>query len=262
MKFAQLCNLYNRIRRASRAIREGVANRPRPRASAFMLESLETRVMLSATPMEVVQAPANQPAAVVTTDHPDYAPTETAIITTSNTNGDGLKFSAGETVQFQVTRTDGIQDYATGPVSGAPAGNEAWFVTDGVGGFAVHQQREANGQVDWIAPDNDLTVNGSISTAWYVEHQYLGASLQLTAAGQDSGAVATTAFTDANANTTTTVSSSAGTTTYGTSVTFTATVTPSSGVSRPTGSVSFFDGATLAPISLPPPRAARRARPR
>jgi hypothetical protein len=85
-------------------------------------------------------------------------------------------------------------------------GNLPWYVTDGVGGFEVYQDYDAvtgqavdrnnDGMADWIRPDNDLTVNGSISTTWFVEDQYLGASLQLTATGQTSGAVATTEFTD------------------------------------------------------------------
>jgi len=257
MSFAKLfiLSLYSRSRREPRTVRKAVAKRPRQRSSAFVLESLENRVMLSATPMEVTQAPANAPAAVVTTNHADYAPGETAVITTSNTTGDGLKFSEGELVRFQVTRTDGISDFPGGPASGAPAGNDAWYVTDGVGGFTAHQQfdangqaidRDANGMADWIAPDNDLTVNASISTSWHVEDQYLGASLRLMAIGQDSGAVASTAFTDASANTNISVTSSAATSTYGDAVTFTATVTDESGTAAPTGGrVQFFDGATL-----------------
>ncbi|MGH7183245.1 MAG: hypothetical protein ACREJN_14885 [Nitrospiraceae bacterium] len=52
--------------------------------------------------------------AVVTTDHLDYAPGETAVITTSNHAGDGLQFAAGELERFQVTRTDGM---GTAPAS-------------------------------------------------------------------------------------------------------------------------------------------------
>ena len=329
MKLAQLFSLYNRIRRERRTMCKTEAKRPRQHASAFVLESLENRVLLSATPVDVPTTEPVVTAAVVTTDKADYAPGETALINTSNTNADGLKFGDGELVQFQVTRTDGIQD--------SPMGNVPWYVTDGVGGFKAYEEFDANGQVaDWISPDNDLTVNGSISTNWFVEDQYLGASLLLTATGQASGAVATTEFTDAlgitsvspnfgttlggtvvtitgsgytngqdpftvsfdggttfvsgtridnthltattpahlagtfnvvvrdkgaisgqatlangftyvNAITTTTVSSSslANTSTYGDSVTFTATVNAASGSAAPTGSVEFFDGASL-----------------
>ena len=203
MKLTQLGSLYKLIRGESRTMRKSVAKQPRQRASAFVLESLENRVLLSATPMEVTTTEPVVTAAVVTTDKPDYAPGETALITTSNTSADGLKFGDGELVQFQVTRTDGIED--------APMGNLPWYVTDGVGGFAAYQDtivdsnndgvaesgdRNADGMADWIRPDNDLSVNGSISTDWYVEDQYLGASLLLTATGQASGAVATTEFTD------------------------------------------------------------------
>ena len=184
MKFQKMFNLKKRHRRE-------------PRVNAFVLESLEPRLLLSATPMT---------AAVVTTDHLDYAPGETAVITTSIHTGEGPHFTTGELVRFQVTRTDGMADYVGSTADMAPAGNEAWYVTDGVGGFAAHQEfdingqaidRDANGVADWIAPDNDLTVNGSISTTWYVEEQYRNSSLLVTAAGQESGAVATQSFTDA-----------------------------------------------------------------
>ena len=245
MKLAQLRSLYKLIGRESRNMRKSVPKQPRQRASAFVLESLENRVLLSATPMDATTTTPVVTAAVVTTDKADYAPGETAVITTSNTSADGMKFGDGEQVQFQVTRTDGIQDYAMG--------NLPWYVTDGVGGFDAYQEYDANGQAvdrnadgmaDWISPDNDLTVNGSISTNWFVEDQYLGASLLLTATGQTNGAVATTAFTDANKATTTTVSSSATPSTYGGSVIFTAVVTAANGNPSPLGSVEFFDGAT------------------
>ena len=179
----------------------------RPRVSSsdhrpsFVLESLEPRLLLSAAPVAPTEMPVTEPvatAAVVTTDKADYSPGETAVITTSNTDQEGAKFAEGEILQFQVTRTDGIEDF--------PMGNLPWYVTDGVGGFEAYQDYDAttgqavdrnnDGQADWIRPDNDLTVNGSISTNWFVEDQYLGASLQLTATGQTSGAVATTQFTD------------------------------------------------------------------
>jgi hypothetical protein len=203
MMLAQLFSLYNLIRRETRTMRKPVAKQPRQRASAFVLESLEHRVLLSATPMDVTTTEPIVTAAVVTTDKADYSPGETALITTSNTSADGLKFGDGELVQFQVTRTDGIEDFAMG--------NVPWFVTDGVGGFNAYQEFDANGQAidrnadgmaDWILPDNDGTGNGSISTNWFVEDQYLGASLLLTAAGQTSGAVATTEFTDSATATT------------------------------------------------------------
>src|SRR6185295_3697459 len=198
MKLSQLFRLYNRIRREPDIKRKPLAKQPQQRASAFVLESLENRVLLSATPMDAPTAEPVVTAAVVTTDKADYSPGETAVITTSNTSADGLKFGDGELVQFQVTRTDGIQDYAMG--------NIPWFVTDGVGGFEAYQQYDSNGQAvdrnsdglaDLIRPDNDGTVNGSISTNWFVEGQYSGATLLLTAAGQQSGAVATHEFTDA-----------------------------------------------------------------
>ncbi len=209
-------------------------NRRAMRANGFMLESLEPRLLLSATPMT---------AAVVTTDHLDYAPGETAIITTSNQAGDGLQFAAGELVRFQVSRTDGMADAASTTADVGPAGNEAWYVIDGIGGFTAYLGSDVSGDgvADWIAPDNDLMVNSSISTTWFVEEQYRHSSLLITAIGQESGSVATQAFTDANLNTTTVVSSS-GASTYGDTVTLTATVTlAAGGTTRPVGSVEFFD---------------------
>jgi hypothetical protein len=149
----------------------------------FVFESLEPRLLLSGTPMPTTEMPLTEPAvtaAIVTTDKADYSPGETAIITTSNTEQEGAKFGEGEMVQFQVTRTDGIEDY--------PMGNLPWYVTDGVGGFEAYQDYDAttgqavdrnnDGMADWIRPDNDLTVNGSIRTDWFVEAQYSGATLR------------------------------------------------------------------------------------
>ena len=56
------------------------SNRREPRANAFVLESLEPRLLLSATPMT---------AAVVTTNHQDYVPCETAVISILNEEGHG-----------------------------------------------------------------------------------------------------------------------------------------------------------------------------
>ena len=60
-----------------------------------------------------------------------------------------------------------------------------------------------------------------------------------------SGSVAIVINAVAAVGTTTTVSSSAATSTYGNAVTFTATISAASGAVAPTGTVSFFDGATL-----------------
>src|ERR1041384_2902711 len=211
MNLSQLLSLYNRMRREPGIMRKPLTKQPQQRASAFVLESLENRVLLSATPMDAPTAEPVVTAAVVTTDKADYAPGETAVITTSSTSTDGLKFGDGELVQFQVTRTDGRQDYAMG--------NIPWFVTDGLGGFEAYQQYDSNGQAvdrnadglaDLILPDNDGTVNGSISTNWFVEDQYANSSLLLTATGQTNGAVATTEFTDSPRVGTVTVGSQSG----------------------------------------------------
>ena len=197
----RLVRLLNRKVSKTKRTQRVSSQSSHPPADAFVLESLEERLLLSAAPVPTTEVPTTQPAqpaAVVTTNKADYSPGETAVITTSNTEQEGAKFAEGETVEFQVTRTDGVEDF--------PMGNLPWYVTDGVGGFEAYQDydpitgqavdRNADGQADWIRPDNDGTVNGSISTTWFVEDQYLGATLQLTATGQTAGAVATTQFTD------------------------------------------------------------------
>src|SRR5688572_15081931 len=85
-----------------------------PTRQPFALEVLEPRQLLSADVL---------PAAVVTTDQLDYAPGQTAIIAAFNSGTEGVEFLAGEEVQFQVTRTDGVGDN--------PLGNLPWIVTDG-----------------------------------------------------------------------------------------------------------------------------------
>ena len=191
MKMNTWLKQLNRNRRDARKAARRSAEQTHPAHEPFVLESLEDRILLSATPMDVATT-TTEPAvssAIVTTDKMDYSPEETAIITTSNTDGDGLKFADGEMVQFQVTRTDGVPDF--------PSGNLPWYVQDGVGGFDAYQTDvNGDGQLDWVRADNDGVVNGSISTTWFVEDQYLNSSLLLTAIGQTSGAEATTAFTD------------------------------------------------------------------
>jgi len=57
------------------------SNRRKPRPDAFVLESLEPRLLLSATPMT---------AAVVTTGHLDYTPGESAVISILTAQGDDM----------------------------------------------------------------------------------------------------------------------------------------------------------------------------
>src|SRR5262245_11684773 len=88
------------------------ANAAKKPARRMNVEHLETRLA---------------PAAMVLTDKDDYAPGSTAIMTAMANDQAGVNFKAAETVQFQVTRTDGAPDFAPG--------NEPWRVTDGVGDF-------------------------------------------------------------------------------------------------------------------------------
>ncbi len=179
MKMNKWLKQLKRNRRDARKAAQESAEQTRPAHQPFVLESLEARILLSATPVE----------AVVTTDKADYSPGETAIITTSNQPStlEGATFADGEMVQFQVTRTDGVPDF--------PSGNLPWYVIDG-GIDAYQTDVNSDGQLDWVRADNDGVVNGSISTTWFVEDQYANSSLLLTATGMASHTVATTAFTD------------------------------------------------------------------
>jgi hypothetical protein len=129
-------------------------------------------------------------AANVVTDLPDYLPGQTAIIAAWNDYSSGQDFATGETVRFQVTRTDGVNDL--------PNGNLPWVVTDGVGGFdGYYVDSDNDGTNDYgIFPDTDQTQNAAIGTTWFVEEQYYKSTLLLTAVGQSSNAIATYEFTD------------------------------------------------------------------
>ena len=123
-------------------------------------------------------------AADVATDKFDYAPGSTALISTFSDGGADHNFLVGETVRFQVVRTDGIADRAPG--------NLPWQVTDGVGGFAPYTD-EAGRR---IFPDTDAIADGRIATTWFVDPQYSSAGLQVTATGLVSGEQASELFRD------------------------------------------------------------------
>src|SRR5262249_2051363 len=95
------------------------------------------------------------------TDLLDYHPNSTALIT-------GTGFKVGETVQLQVLHADGTPS----------PGDAPWFVVDGAAG------------------DRDGKADGNIQTSWYVGLDCAGATLELTARGLTSGAVAQWEFTD------------------------------------------------------------------
>jgi hypothetical protein len=137
------------------------------RMGLALLEPLEARAMLAAD---------------VATDRFDYPPGSTALITTFSDGNPGADFQVGETVQFLVARTDGLAD--------AAPGNRPWLVTDGVAGFAPY----ANDSGVRIAPDLDGLADGRITTDWFVEGQYVNASLEIRATGLASGAVAIEQF--------------------------------------------------------------------
>ncbi len=82
---------------------------------------------------------------------------------------------------------------------------------------------------------------GSIRTGYPVGADDLNTTLQVTATGLRSHRIATHVFTDTQTGTTTVVTTSASTITFGQPVTFTATV---SGGATPAGNVTFYDGST------------------
>ena len=162
----------NSNRRNSRKTPRPSLDQSRYSRQGFVMQSLEDRILMDATPMEAV-ATVTEPvvsAAIVTTDKMDYSPGETAIITAYNTEAEGVRIETGETVQFQVTRTDGVGD--------EPLGNLPWYVTDGVwdaNGDQVldegyYVDADGDGTVDYgLFPDTDGQVNASIGTTWFVE---------------------------------------------------------------------------------------------
>jgi autotransporter-associated beta strand protein len=123
-------------------------------------------------------------AADIATDQFDYAPGSTALITTFSDGGPDRNFLVGETIQFQVVRTDGIADNAPG--------NLPWKVTDGLGGFDAYVDETGIR----IAPDRDGIADGRIETDWFVGSEYANASLEVRAFGLTSGETATEAFHD------------------------------------------------------------------
>ena len=123
-------------------------------------------------------------AADIATDRFDYGPGSTALITTFSDGGPDRNFLVGETIQFQVVRTDGIADNAPG--------NLPWKVTDGLGGFEAYVDETGIR----IAPDRDGIADGRIETDWFVSSEYANASLEVRAVGLTSGETATEAFHD------------------------------------------------------------------
>ena len=85
-------------RQLSARKRKDVSSHDHPPANNFVLESLEPRLLLSATTVPATEMPPAQPAAaaIVTTDKADYSPGETAVITTSNTSEPGVKLGDGD----------------------------------------------------------------------------------------------------------------------------------------------------------------------
>jgi hypothetical protein len=112
-------------------------------------------------------------AADIATDRFDYAPGSTAFITTLSDGGPDNNFFVGETIRFQVVRTDGRADNAPG--------NVPCKVTDGVGGFNAYVDNTGMR----IAPDLDGEADGRIHTEWFVGDSK--ADLSVQALGLTSG---------------------------------------------------------------------------
>ncbi|MGY4320585.1 MSCRAMM family protein [Bradyrhizobium sp. JR3.5] len=113
----------------------------------------------------------------VTTDLSDYAPGSTASFTAWNvTPGGSIQFTVWHTIG---AGPDGIWGTADDQLGTPLSGSTPWTVTDG--GFG----------------DLDGTVNGSITTSWYVNSDAANQSFLLTASDGTTGLLATTGFTDA-----------------------------------------------------------------
>ena len=185
-----------------------------------LVEMLEARELLSA---------------LVTTDQQDYAPGSTALFTATTDGGPTNNFQVGETVEFHITRTDGI------PVQDPPAVS-TWDVTDGVGDFAPYQ----DGSGMWWFPDTDGQADGIVESNWYVDPQFAGASLALTATGLTSGATAAAAFTDAATTITSTATGGnwSAATSWAAQAGLNGTITSSTGSATVTGTGTSFSTAT------------------
>src|SRR5262245_41454836 len=107
------------------------------------------------------------PSVTLLTDQHSYLPGDTVVI-----NGSG--FAVGETVDLNMARTDGVAIVAPGV--------SHWQVTDG-----------GSGDLDGVA-------DGNIQTSWYVDDQFLGTTLNLTATGLTSGLSGQTTFSDGSAD--------------------------------------------------------------
>ena len=116
----------------------------------------------------------------VFTDVADYAPGSTAIFTAENVD-------VGGTVEFTVTHSvgsglDGLWGTLDDELGSALSGSDPWVVTDG-----------GSGDLDGVA-------NGVITTSWYVNADAANQSFLLTAADTANGVMATTSFTDFDAD--------------------------------------------------------------
>ncbi|MBS0266882.1 MAG: hypothetical protein JSS02_33455 [Planctomycetes bacterium] len=151
------------LRQAAARIRSGQGTRPGPPIRR------RTRDTILATQALVVRCESLEErrllSAIVISDQPDYSPGSMATFTAANDATTTAKdFQPGETIELQVARTDGITAFGDSTLS--------WDVTAGR--------------------------DGSVQTSWYVDPQYAGASLQVTAKGLTSGALATEAFSDSD----------------------------------------------------------------
>src|SRR5580765_5283610 len=153
------------------------------------------RVLLTLFSITLTSVTAFSQTATIATDQPDYPPGFTVIIT-------GAGWQPGETVTLQVVHQDPTLD------NSEPA-HQPWTVT-------------ADG-------------SGNVSSSWYVptDQDELGATLLLTANGENSGSHAEAIFTDAVATITAISPSASGSTNGG----YTLTVTASGSNPFPNGGV-------------------------
>ena len=136
--WSQIVSKLRQNWRARRMAERNLRRNRRRQSRQVPTEPLESRTLLSAA---------------VLTDQVDYAPGSTAVITTTTDGSADHNFPLGETIQFQVSRTDGIADHAPG--------NLPWIVTDGSSGFIPYQ----NPTGTWVFPDTDGQADGKIVMA-------------------------------------------------------------------------------------------------
>lgn len=234
MRLAQLLSLTKLIRRGAGTVGNTSAKRSQPSASAFMLESLESRLLLSATPVvtaEVTTAEPSVTAAVVTTDKPDKPDAKGSWSINDVSVREGDKGTTKLTFTVTLDRTH----------KGDGDAQVDWSTEDGTATTADKDYKAAHGTVKLKGKETSKTITVDVKGDPTPElDETFFVNLTKASKGTDISdpqGVGTIVNDDA-ATTTTTVTSSASPSTYGQAVTFTANVSASSKPS--VGTVQFY----------------------